>query len=200
MQAKEIVRVLTGACAVYLVMAACSATGKDQSTSDAGVGDALVGSVPSANAETSGSRLKTTTYAGDDGSSQFTGWYDAMLKLQCNFAKAADGQIRCLPRAAAVAFYSDSGCLWPVAVSAKGCAVPAHISEMIVSSSCTGSGSRTLSMGAKYNGSSAFVKGADGACSDSPGMFTFYAGLDMYSAGAEVPPSLFVSAVEKISP
>jgi hypothetical protein len=45
----------------------------------------------------SGDRLRARWYLGQDGARQFAGWYDEKMDLECSFALAGDGVVRCLP-------------------------------------------------------------------------------------------------------
>jgi hypothetical protein len=120
----KIGRVFLSGCAVYVLVAACSAVGR-RNTDDSGLGGKVgpssgggrmdssgdvAGSgaasgtymdpVPIASADmTSGSRLKAKKWHGVDGSEGYvTGWwYDSQLMTDCGVRVAPDGKQRCLP-------------------------------------------------------------------------------------------------------
>ncbi len=123
MDAKDVLKLVSGSCAVYSIMAACgSGTSPQSLTSGDGGGGSSSGSkgdgsggvlgdgagslldvftdpTPTANADQSqsGTRLKLQYYAGADGSKQVAGMFDSQLNVPCSFGKASDGVIRCLP-------------------------------------------------------------------------------------------------------
>ena len=107
------------------------------------VADSLVNPVADAKAdvEQSGARLKAKHYVGADGSTQFAGWHDTQLDVDCIFLNSADGSLRCLPAfpfsAAFVGpFFGDSGCSQPLAYQYTGCVV-AKYAQAAVAGSCS---------------------------------------------------------------
>ena len=94
MRLKEVVRLLCGSVAVYLMAVACSG-GRGAGHNGSGPGPVGIASADDGN--DSGSRLKAQRYIGVDGSTQFFGWYDTVLGVPCAFGNASDGTIRCLP-------------------------------------------------------------------------------------------------------
>ncbi len=80
--------------------------------------------VAPAAAEESGTRLKAKFTLGSDGSKLFEPevMHDTQLDVDCNFRKAADGQLRCLPLAGVASFdgwgllfFKDDQCTQPYA-------------------------------------------------------------------------------------
>ena len=120
MNAREIVRLVVGSVAVYVIVAACSAnegntpsavkngTAATGGTTNANGGTnsnggslltAITNPIPDAAAQaaTSGTRLKASYYVGADGSKEFIGLYDSQLGVNCSFYSASDGTSRCMP-------------------------------------------------------------------------------------------------------
>lgn len=136
-------KMLAGASALYVFMAACSvatsvttATGNDTgSPSDDGsvigritdaassLADAIVRPTPDAKAEpvTSGSRLKAKVLTGTDGSRQVNAYVfrDTALNADCTYTKMADGNTYCVPTAGygtpSPNYYSTPNCGTPIA-------------------------------------------------------------------------------------
>jgi hypothetical protein len=72
----------------------------------------------------SGSRLRAIVDDGGEGATVFVGWQDTTLSLDCAFARAADGELRCLPLPHASAsltsgdiVYLDAECTMPARVA-----------------------------------------------------------------------------------
>lgn len=209
----HVTRSLGSGLAVYLVVAACGtgvhlpagggAFGDSGVASDgASLLDALVGPVPDAHADpnTSGSRLKARRFIGDDGSSQFVGWHDSQLNLDCGFGKAADGAMRCLPSASPGILFSDSSCQSPIFLNTKGCAPPAYVAQTIPSAAaCAPSGgTRILKIGTIYNGTDAYL-GSPSSCTSASGVLPSYRMTsDLYTAGSEVDATMFAKATEQV--
>ncbi len=90
----------------------------------------------------SGSRLRARFLLGDDGSKEFTGWYDNKLMQPCVFRKGTDG-LRCLPEIATEQakgvqgpLFSDDQCTIP-AVKSLGCGIQAMVAVAQSPGSCT---------------------------------------------------------------
>lgn len=83
-------------------------------------GPAGADGAPGADASQDGSRLKAVWLVGEDGSRQFSGWRDAQLVLPCEFLRASDDEVRCLPHTPfdnqeGLISYSDPACSVAVA-------------------------------------------------------------------------------------
>jgi hypothetical protein len=217
MQAREAAKMLGGSIAIYVIMAACSAgqpggfTLQDGSVSNgSGSGgasggvsssgsdgtnilDALTDPVPTAAADPtqSGTRLKVNYYAGTDGSKQPTGnMHDSMLNVDCSFLTASDGTLRCMPSGTGLTGFVDSGCTQPLAIRTKGCSAPAYGVKPVTACDA-GDVWHVFPITGAYSGAS-YYSGAPGACAASPTSgLTAY---DLYSTGAELPPSTFAQA------
>jgi hypothetical protein len=151
MNVKDVLKLVSGSCAVYFIMAACSAgsgrapfAADDGGTSGSGSGgsgggdgsgsilDAFTDPTPSASADPtqSGTRLKVQYYVGADGSKQAAGMFDSQLNVQCYFGKASDGKTRCLPVPAAQpplvtiytgSYFADANCSQPLGTTIGPC-------------------------------------------------------------------------------
>jgi hypothetical protein len=123
MRIRDVIKLVTGSCAVYFVMAACSAyseEGKRTEAADAAAPPAIPTSPVVANAlaegHKSGARLKLRFWEGSDGSRQFINFFDTELKTACSVgsAKTPDGKFRCLPPVTGEVVFSDAMCTMPV--------------------------------------------------------------------------------------
>ena len=143
---------------------------------------------------TSGTRLQAIWLVAADGAQQFEKWHDTQLNLDCSFAIAADGVLRCLPRNAPLADgnssgYADSACKQPVAYSDSTCLVPYVLGmDRSVCPSRQHVYSRGSTVPAMHYGN------WDGPCTpvDYGGSF--------YALGPEVPASTFASATYTSGP
>jgi hypothetical protein len=161
--------------------------------------DVLTNPVPDARADPqSGSRLKAIYYLGADGSKlQLAQWYDSQRGENCMFGMAADGNYRCLPSSAAypASLFADAGCTQPLveAYSGPGCAAPtsarAPSVSTGVSTGCAATpGSPVYQIGSLFTGTP--YSGTPSSCNKA----TAPSGYALYSLGAEIPASSFVSA------
>lgn len=178
MRMNDVIRILGGSVAVYMVVAACSGSGSDSSAS--------------ADDNANGTRLKVQHYVGADGSSFTAGRYDSMLGTPCGYGTASDGSVRCLPTATngsfepaigGVELYADSACTVMVVFPSTSCAsVPKFTSV-------------GLSCGVEVyeptvQSGSLFTRGT-GGCVEAPSSATM--GKTPYVQGAALPPSTFVA-------
>jgi len=148
----------------------------------------------------SGTRLKVRAYVGDDGSKLVIpgAMHDTELKADCGFAVAADGATRCLPTGGTSppSYFLNAGCTEHFALVPKGCAKPAYVQEAITGAACAAGSVRVRSLAGAFTGAQVFA-GIPGTCTAQPGtVFSSYS--DIYSLGAEVPPSSFVKATEQL--
>jgi hypothetical protein len=120
---RNVAKLVAGSCAVYFVVAACSAYSEDtpggQATGPDGSTPAptatSTGPVPNALADghRSGTRLKLRFWEGSDGAKQFIDFFDSELQTSCTVNagnKTADGKVRCLPKNGGEMFFGDTGC------------------------------------------------------------------------------------------
>lgn len=95
----------------------------------------------------SGSRLRARYWTTDDGTRQFSAWYDSQLDTPCAFSPAEDGVMRCLPSTQiglqSSNAFSDSGCTKRYATASL---VYCHDSKYAVES--TGMGQAVYLLGA----------------------------------------------------
>jgi hypothetical protein len=111
---------------VVLVSCADPVIGPDPTSNVGGNGQGAGGEDGGGIETLSGTRIKVSRLAADDGSTGPIGWYDSELHVACLWAKASDGTLRCLPEATRSTFFADNACSQPLAVSR--CGAPAFIS------------------------------------------------------------------------
>jgi hypothetical protein len=144
-------------------------------------GDALAAD-PAIPGVVSGSRLRAMFYDGGGGALRLRGWFDSELGTQCNFLRARDGQMRCLP--SPLAMFADTACAMPV-WRTVGCEpTPRYVTAFV-----PGPASVVYALGEPYTG---LVRNTGlGICrdtyvrSDSRGSY--------YATGTEIPPERFVA-------
>ena len=134
-------------------------------------------------------RLRQPALVDADGASELSATlFDSERGESCAFARAADGQTRCLPSGAGVLF-SDAGCTQSVAVAAPSCDTSApHYAIALEGSACQG-GISVHALGDSVSAPAVYALGADGSCIASAAP-----GATFYGIGAEVAPSEFVAA------
>lgn len=95
--------------------AEATAPGTSGSTAGGDAGSRDVLAVPDARAEpqTSGTRLKARWLVGDDGSRQFSAWWDSKLGIECVYQDGGDGKRYCLPIGAPSTEYGEGGVKTP---------------------------------------------------------------------------------------
>lgn len=200
-----------GAVAIYVIMAACSSAPADTSYlnpphgdggggadsangSSGGLLDALTDPVPDAKADpnTSGSRLKARRYVGEDGASQFIGWFDSQRAEICNFVDFLDGVLRCVPvwNGGSTDVFSDPGCTAPVKLAqiVHDCAKPKYTLATTVANPSCGSPQRYEIHEVGTPTTTAFIKAGTSCVSAVNPTYDFYA------LGAAIPATSFVSA------
>jgi hypothetical protein len=95
----------------------------------------------------SGSRLRARYWTTDDGTRQFSTWYDSELDTPCLFSPAEDGVMRCLPSTQIAVqnsnAFSDSGCSKRYAA-----ANPAYCHDSKYAVAATGMGQAVYLLGA----------------------------------------------------
>lgn len=94
--------------ALVLLLVACSSSEKIVAD-DAGASSTATDSVE-------GSRLKARVFTGQDGTKQFSGWFDTSRQEPCSFQKLIAG-IYCLPEMAVAdqkTYFSDAACTIPL--------------------------------------------------------------------------------------
>ena len=219
MRVKDTVRMVVGSVAIYVVVAACSSnSGTIVYPGDSGKGsdakndakaradakthplrDALTDPVAEAMADEnkSGTRLHTQHYTGSDGSSQFVGFYDTMLKVACTFVIATDTTTRCMPTGNAVASllaYSDSGCTTHIAQTLTSCGTPTYAAEAVGNAGCPSVPEvQAFAIGAPYTGT--VYGGTTANCTAIPA--TQLTQLTFYTLGNTMAATAFVSATVK---
>lgn len=146
-----------------------------------------------------GTRIKARYFFTSGGTRGYTGWYDSKIEYNCIFAKAVDGQMRCLPDGILssvphLVFYDNSGC--------SGDAVAVGVVQNALS--CTPIGSyvadkqrvpcdaseQVYSVGTKYDGDDPIYYSDGGAC-----LVNFSYKLDFFKI-VPVSPDFFESAHE----
>jgi hypothetical protein len=185
------------------------AGGKGTGGATGGMGGGSTGPVPNAEAEESGSRIKARWIVGDDGSKQFLIFYDSMLKVECQYQFMSDGKRHCTPGAyGPVAYgplglvvgslYQDAACSAPLAMAPAGSACPPQYAFAGDSTSqiCGPSGLvlHWFPVGTKYTGSVYWKNGGPCSATQPP------TGQDLFTVGAELPPSMFVGSTITTDP
>jgi len=211
MKILDIAHLVSGSCAVYLMVAVLHACGAAQ-PSDIGAGghggagnlDAvnagptagaggIMDPVPPAHADNeSGSRIRAKYYTADDGTKQWIGWFDSERKEDCYFYVAGDGQTRCLPPTGLLAhgYFSDAACsleLAPAEPSPCGSAQKYIIKQS--AQLCGLTKTQVFATGAKFSGVKVYY--VNGASCQSE---TIPSGYEFYAFGQEIPPTDFVPA------
>jgi hypothetical protein len=140
---------------------------------------------------TSGSRLRARVVRAD-GVSLFAGWHDRVHDVDCSFAEAADGAIRCVPSGSSVASagpaYLDAACAAPaISAGSPDCPPPKLAVER---DSC----GRVTSIGRVATDlvtvDSVYYKHGDGSCTSGVGG----GGRTSLTISERLPLTAFVSA------
>lgn len=143
---------------------------------------------------TSGSRLKARYYRGADGSRLVNlGPWDGERDEACNFGKASDGKLRCLPSGAGSSVFRDDGCSVPA--FDVGCAKYLAVTtpRVCVECNCSGGETRIHSVGNVIPDNLPLYYGTPGACATvAHPSYNTDVGENWRELGAEVPASSFV--------
>lgn len=164
---------------------------------DSSVGNARDGSVAPSTAK-SGTRIKMILLTTPDGAEHFVGWHDAQLNVDCGFAVAADGKLRCLPalqQLVTLGYYSDANCTVSLGMvfAQGGCTAPSfrsYTGSLGATNQCLTTQRETLYNGATLYTGTVYAKDNTGACA----VATVPANEKPYTLGPEVPPTTFQSA------
>lgn len=152
--------------------------------------DAVRGETVATVAPRSGARLLPIHLEGDDGASQFAGWFDTARAEECSYALSGDGSIRCLPTAMAEArLFLDANCLRPIA-SVSSCIAPQYVVliEPSASGCATDARHHVYQAGRSIHLSAVYVRDR-GECAPVPANPS-----DIFvEAGASIAPSAFVA-------
>jgi hypothetical protein len=175
------VPVATDAATVAEAEATAPGTSGSAVGGDTGSRDVLA--VPDAKAEpqTSGTRLKARWIVGDDGSRQFSVWWDAKLGVECQFQDGGDGKRYCLPTIQGMLFGQTLGRKPTLSVGYLPCEVKFLVVPMDPKPAC----GNFIGRPTVYNAKS--VESSDPV--ENP-----YAGRAYYLLTDPVPLSTFVSA------
>lgn len=145
--------------------------------------------VPGESAAASGTRIVARYGRTADGARAMLGWRDVAMGVNCDFARATDGAMRCLPVAqtARPGFYSDVWCSSPAAVLP---CPPGEVVRMPAGSAC-GTGTETDAVDVRHvSGAAAKVYSVvDGNCTE------VHPEGAAYSLGPVVSPVEFVELV-----
>lgn len=135
--------------------------------------------------ERSGSRIVARYGHTADGARVFLGWHDALMDLDCDFALATDGRMRCLPVAqlATPGFFSDAQCLSRAIVLP---CPPRDIVRLISDRTCdSGSEASTISIVRVGSAVPMVYSATESGCAEA------HAQGDAYSLGETFPPEFF---------
>jgi len=139
-----------------------------------------------------GSRLKARWMEGPSGARILWGWYDTTVKAPCRFARAGDGELRCLPAGPTIdgLEFADSQCTIPaIARPFRSCETPdAHAVRWDYSDRC-GARQRIYKADERITDNRVFER-VDGICQlvEQP------ATSACFRVGEELPPATFVRA------
>lgn len=123
----------------------------------------------------SGTRLRANVVKAAGGATLFVSWHDTLLDMDCRFAKADDGQMRCLPITGAAIAYSDGACSVPLIGLSPCGAAP----KMVSVGSADGCSVTAYQTTAKLSAPiEVHYKNGGGACggAEAPGAIDFYDG------------------------
>ena len=144
----------------------------------------------------SGTRLGARYLVGDDGTRQWSGWYDNQRDEECNFTfhdyRASDGTIRCIPRGVLLNAYADPMCTQPVAIVSPTGRPPCPV-KYAVAETHTCPVLNAMYTVSAFTPSDVYYQGRD-SCGPYPIDLDAYT---FYRADAVVPPSAFVEATEQ---
>ena len=157
------------------------------------------GNVNQADLYESGSRLKAEVLNTPDGAQAFLGWYDSQLQIDCSFATASDGQVRCLPNLGSIVkvsgYFSDASCSERlVAGTCANMQTPAYAySQQQVGDCSTNSGNQLLIYPVTGTYTGTVYEGTPSDCfATSSDFYTFY------SVGPEIDPTTFVAGTKSV--
>ncbi len=141
----------------------------------------------------SGTRLRANVVKAAGGATLFVSWHDTLLDMDCRFAKADDGQMRCLPITGAAIAYSDGACSVPLIGLSPCGAAP----KMVSVGSADGCSVTAYQTTAKLSAPiEVHYKNGGGTCgsAEAPGA------IDFYDGSVPVGTSELVSATVKEEP
>jgi hypothetical protein len=188
--------------AVFIILIGCKGSGAAPDVDGGPAADAKAPMDPSFVTAVDGSRIKARWAQTGEGQRIFVAWYDTMLKTDCSFRRAADGEYRCLPLGFLLATtpvdYADPACTAPAAVFAEAsCDPPAFIRRPDTTNSCE-SRERVYARGERIADGVAFWRpdGPTGECKPGGVLETSAA----FRLGGELPVSMFVKGKTALSP
>ncbi|MBM4363719.1 MAG: hypothetical protein FJ104_13645 [Deltaproteobacteria bacterium] len=216
MNLKQTAWALVGGGLVYVALAARVGSAGPSFT------EALGDPVPPAQADVSGTRLKSKYIAGADGSRLVEPdvLFDSQLGVDCRFGKAADGAVRCVPADVTgggwlgAPFFKDDACtdgVTFVAAPPPGCApsVPAHVVRFTAPAYCSVVRSSADQHAHVYavgqvvprpSGPMYYVDG-DGSCREQVNLLgALPQGAITYDLGTELPASTFAAGTAGVDP
>ncbi len=175
--------------------------GDDAATGGAGAGAGGGGGAGGGAANprwTSGERLKIVVQRAGD-AEQFFSIQDTVLGQECDVSTAADGQLRCVPRARGSVVYADAACTQPIVASyGDPCAPQAPMTASQYEPDPSGCGldwQRSFEVGAAITTPppTIFMRDPQGGCYDAG------VGAELFALGPEIPPESMaaISVVEE---
>jgi hypothetical protein len=146
-----------------------------------------------ANIETpvAGSRLVPLFLMAEDGSREFSGWFDTTRAERCAFAVSGDGLLRCLPVDDTLPseVFADPGCTEPIALVPK-CPAPRSYLLRIEAPACASSPRRHLhGVGRRFTLPAIYQRTGPSCVKTLRNEESMYVTL-----GAEIAPGSFVAA------
>lgn len=146
-------------------------------------------------AATSGRRLRARHLRSDDGTvRELVGWWDSERRESCQFRRATDGTLRCLPERESVlwigevAHYADAACALPLAPRQPAACPPRRYVEWRPSSSCSSNPATLAPFGDPLATGAAIHTRSGAGCAATPADGPYAA------IGPAVPPTAFVEA------
>ena len=139
-----------------------------------------------------GTRLKVVWTEGSDGQRSFVGFRDTHLGADCSFARAMDGELRCLPYdlfvPESLTEFADAGCTVP-ALSAVRISCPGgpFARRRDASNPCQPR-ERVYRLAEKIVENRTYVRAASGACAAT----AVFPGEAAFRLSDELPPAMFV--------
>jgi hypothetical protein len=139
-----------------------------------------------------GTRLRARVLHAQDGASQFTGWRDTQLGIDCAFALAEDATQRCLPAAGAtLVYYENASCTTPLLYFS--CATTQALATLFITASCPFHNQVHQVGSALSVGTTIYIKSGPSCLST-----TAPAGVFLYTSAGVEPASLFEQATEVV--
>ena len=144
---------------------------------------------------TSGRRLRARYLRSDDGTvRELVGWWDSERRESCQFRRATDGKLRCLPERGSIRWtgevthHADAACTTPLTLTQPAFCPPHRYVEWRPSASCSSNPASLATFGEPVASGAAIYTRSGAGCA------TTAADGSYAPIGPEVPPAAFVEA------